>query len=61
MLCEQPEAMAQQRADYVRKQTDNQMTAVEHDLERSQVPGQPISRDHQSAVTARQVQAADDD
>lgn len=60
MLCEQPVELAQQRAQYVREQTQRQMTAVEHDLENAQVSGHPITREHKSAVTGRRLQPAAD-
>jgi len=69
MLCEMPKEMYQQRADYYQSQTDQQMVAVETDLENVEVPGQPIMKTHKSTVSyppprvqGRRAQpAADDD
>jgi hypothetical protein len=63
VLCEMPEDIYSQRAAYYSKETQRQMDAVEHDLEKAQVPGYPINRTHKSAVDTshgRKVQAADD-
>ena len=52
---------------YVEEQTKLQMAGVEHDLERSQVAGHPILRDHKSAVSfpgrkvERRVEPADNE
>lgn len=67
MLCEMPKAVYQQQRDYYQGLTDSQMSAVEHDLENAQVPGQPIVRTHKTSVThparqvGRRVEAAEDD
>ncbi len=64
VLCEMPESVYSQRASYYAQQTHRQMQAVEHDLEKSQVSGHPIHREHRSAADTsqgRRVAAADDD
>jgi hypothetical protein len=62
MLCEQPIELAEQRAAYIQAQTERQMLAVTADLDRSQVAGHPITREHRSAVQGRKLApAADED
>lgn len=66
MLCEMPLKKFKQRSEYYRRQTERQMEAVTHDLERTQVAGHPIQREHTSKVShpprviGRRVEAADD-
>jgi hypothetical protein len=64
ILCEMPESVYKQRRQYYAKQTAGQMAAVEHDLERAQLPNHPIHREHKSVADVsqgRKVAVADDD
>ena len=52
VLARFPEETRQQRNDHYRRQTSDQMTAVDNDLMREQHPSMPISKpDRQSRVT----------
>jgi len=51
VLCEMPEEMVSERNEYYANKTRNQELAVEHDLHRSEQPGNPIQRDHRSKTT----------
>ena len=51
VLARIPEEIAQSRADYFRKISADQMTAVDNDLMKEQRPGMPINIDRQSRVT----------
>ena len=51
MLCRIPEETVEERTDYYREQTRNQMKAVEENLMREQHPSMPIHSDRQSRVT----------
>jgi hypothetical protein len=63
MLCEQPVSLSMARRKYIQQQTERQMVAVEADLERAQVPGNPIHKQHTSGVNTgvgRRVQVRED-
>ena len=51
MLCRIPEETVEERTDYYREQTRNQMKAVDENLMREQHPSMPIHCDRQSRVT----------
>ena len=51
MLCRIPEETVEERTDYYREQTRNQMKAVDENLMREQHPSMPIHSDRQSRVT----------
>lgn len=67
VLCEMDEKTYRERAAYYKSQADLQMAGVEHDLERSQMPGHPIQKTHNTSVThparvvGRKVEAADNE
>ncbi len=67
MLCEMPQERYEMRQDYFRRETEQQMMAVETDLEDAQVPGHPIQKTHKSSVShpprvlGRRAEAAADD
>jgi len=63
MLCEQPEEVSESRKRYIREQTDRQMMAVDMELERAQVSGHSIQKQHTSGVNTgvgRRVQVRED-
>lgn len=68
MLCEMPEERWKARAAYYQKLTQDQMVAVENDLQDVQVAGHRITKTHTSTVShparprvqGRQVEAAED-
>ena len=51
MLCRIPEETVEERTEYYRDQTRNQMKAVDENLMREQHPSMPIHNDRQSRVT----------
>ena len=51
MLARIPTETVQERTDYFREQTRNQMTAVDENLMREQHPSMPIHNERQSRVT----------
>ena len=51
MLARIPEETAQERTEYYRGRTREQMTAVDQDLMKEQHPSMPITNDRQSRVT----------
>lgn len=51
MLCRIPIETVDERTEYFRDQTRNQMRAVDENLMREQHPSMPISQDRQSRVT----------
>ena len=51
VLARIPEEIARSRADYFKRISANQMTAVDSDLMKEQRPGMPINIDRQSRVT----------
>lgn len=51
MLCRIPEETVEERTEYYREQTRNQMRAVDENLMREQHPSMPIHNDRQSRVT----------
>jgi hypothetical protein len=51
MLARIPEETAQERTDYYRGRTREQMTAVDQDLMKEQHPSMPITNSRQSRVT----------
>ena len=51
MLAKIPEETVEERTEYFRDQTRNQMTAVDQDLMKEQHPSMPITNDRQSRVT----------
>ena len=51
MLCRIPEETVEERTEYYREQTRNQMKAVDENLMREQHPSMPIYNDRQSRVT----------
>ena len=51
MLCRILEETVEERTDYYREQTRNQMKAVDENLMREQHPSMPIHSDRQSRVT----------
>ena len=51
MLCRIPEETVEERTEYFREQTRNQMRAVDENLMREQHPSMPIHNDRQSRVT----------
>ena len=51
MLCRIPQETVDERTEYYRDQTRNQMKAVDENLMREQHPSMPISTDRQSRVT----------
>lgn len=51
MLARIPEETAQERTDYYRGRTREQMVAVDQDLMKEQHPSMPISNERQSRVT----------
>ena len=51
VLARIPEEIAQSRADYFRKISADQMTAIDNDLMKEQRPGMPINIDRQTRVT----------
>ena len=67
MLCEMPKTVYAQRKAYYDRLTEQQMDAVETDLEEVQVQGHPITKTHRSSVShpprvlGRRVEAAEDD
>ena len=51
MLCRIPEETVEERTEYYREQTRNQMKAVDESLMREQHPSMPMFNDRQSRVT----------
>ena len=51
MLCRIPEETVEERTEYYREQTRNQMKAVDENLMREQHPSMPMFNDRQSRVT----------
>ncbi len=51
MLARIPEETAQERTEYYRDRTREQMTAVDQDLMKEQHPSMPITNDRQSRVS----------
>jgi hypothetical protein len=51
MLCRIPEETVNERTEYYREQTRNQMKAVDENLMRESHPSMPITNDRQSRVT----------
>jgi len=51
VLARFPDEMREQRNDYYRERTRDQMTAVDNDLMREQHPSMPIENNRQSRVT----------
>jgi len=51
MLARIPEETAQERTEYYRERTREQMTAVDQDLMKEQHPSMPISNERQSRVS----------
>jgi len=51
MLARIPEETAQERTEYYRDRTREQMTAVDQDLMKEQHPSMPITNERQSRVT----------
>jgi|TARA_R100001460_G_scaffold47848_4_gene85721 hypothetical protein len=51
MLARIPEETAQERTEYYRDRTREQITAVDQDLMKEQHPSMPITNDRQSRVT----------
>ena len=51
VLARVPEEIAQQRADYYRKQAEDNVDAVDNDLMKEQHPSMPINIDRQTRVT----------
>jgi hypothetical protein len=51
MLCRIPEETVEERTEYYREQTRNQMKAVDENLMREQHPSMPIHNDRKSRVT----------
>ena len=51
MLARMPEETAQERTEYYRGRTREQMTAVDQDLMKEQHPSMPISNERQSRVS----------
>jgi hypothetical protein len=51
VLARIPEEIANSRAEYFKRITANQMSAVDNDLMKEQRPGMPINIDRQSRVT----------
>jgi len=51
VLARVPEEIAQQRADYYKKQAEDNVDAVDNDLMKEQHPSMPINIDRQTRVT----------
>ena len=51
MLAKVPEEVVDERNDYYRQQTEDQMTAVDNDLLKEQHPSMPITKEGGSKVT----------
>jgi type VI protein secretion system component VasF len=51
MLARIPEETVEERTEYFRDQTRNQMTAVDQDLMKEQHPSMPIEKSRRSQVT----------
>jgi hypothetical protein len=51
MLCRIPEETVEERTEYFREQTRNQIKAVDENLMREQHPSMPIHNDRQSRVS----------
>jgi hypothetical protein len=51
MLCRIPQETVEERTEYYRDQTRNQMKAVDENLMRESHPSMPITQDRQSRVT----------
>ncbi len=51
VLARVPEEIAQQRAEYYRKQAQDNVEAVDNDLMKEQHPSMPINIDRQTRVT----------
>jgi len=51
ILCRMPQETVDERTEYYRDQTRNQMKAVDENLMREQHPSMPITQDRQSRVT----------
>lgn len=51
VLMEIPTKTLEQRREAIRRNTEMQMNAVNHDLERSQVAGHPIHQEHRTTVS----------
>jgi len=51
VLARIPEEVAKQRAEYFKKVSQSQMSAVDNDLMKEQQPGMPINIDRQTRVT----------
>ena len=51
MLAKIPEETVEERTEYFRDQTRNQMTAVDQDLMKEQHPSMPIEKSRRSQVT----------
>ena len=54
------EILARRKAA-IEQQTRNQIRAVEHDLESTQIAGHPIVKEHKSSVTHPGLKVADDE
>ncbi len=59
MLCRIPEETVEERTEYYREQTRNQMKAVDENLMREQHPSMPIHNDRKSRVTFGGKNSAD--
>ena len=51
MLAKIPEETVEERTEYFRDQTRNQMTAVDQDLMKEQHPSMPIEKSRRTKVT----------
>ncbi len=59
MMCRIPEETVEERTEYYREQTRNQMKAVDENLMREQHPSMPIHNDRKSRVTFGGKNSAD--
>jgi len=51
MLCKAPQELVEERTDYYKQQTDNQIHSVDNNLMRENDPRMPIFNDRKSKVT----------
>ena len=51
MLCKAPQELVEERTDYYKQQTDNQIHSVDNNLMRENDPRMPLFHDRKSKVT----------
>lgn len=61
ILMEIPSDVLEAKRKQQQRETQRQMAGVEHDLERTQMQGHPIFKEHQTSVTHPGIRVADDE